>query len=44
MRQKKTICALVFLLGVFLAGSSVVQADDVTDWNQHMLRAGQWAA
>jgi membrane-associated phospholipid phosphatase len=27
-------------LAMFLVGSSIARADDVTDWNQHMLRAG----
>jgi membrane-associated phospholipid phosphatase len=40
MRLLKSLCLLVLGLAVFLAVSSIVRADDVTDWNQHMLRAG----
>ncbi len=40
MRLLKGICVLAF--GLVTAGwaSPVLKADDVTDWNQHMLRAG----
>src|SRR5450432_3852592 len=40
MRLLKLSCVLVFGLAMFHLGSSIARADDVTDWNQHMLRAG----
>jgi membrane-associated phospholipid phosphatase len=40
MRLLKAFYSLVLGLAMFLAASSIAQADDVTDWNQHMLRAG----
>src|SRR6476661_6706955 len=40
MRLLKTSCSLVLGLAMFVVGSSIARADDVTDWNQHMLRAG----
>jgi PAP2 superfamily len=39
MRLKR-ICLLVLGLAMLLVASSIARADDVTDWNQHMLRAG----
>jgi hypothetical protein len=40
MRLLKRLCVWVFALTVLLLVSSIARADDVTDWNQHMLRAG----
>jgi membrane-associated phospholipid phosphatase len=40
MRLLKALCSLVLGLATFLVASSIARADDVTDWNQHMLRAG----
>jgi membrane-associated phospholipid phosphatase len=40
MRLLKRFSLLVPGLAMFLAVSSIARADDVTDWNQHMLRAG----
>lgn len=40
MRLLKGFCALVLGLVMLLMVSSIARADDVTDWNQHMLRAG----
>jgi hypothetical protein len=40
MRLLRRICLLVPSLGMLLVASSIARADDVTDWNQHMLRAG----
>jgi membrane-associated phospholipid phosphatase len=40
MRLLKAFCSLVLGLATFLVASSIARADDVTDWNQHMLRAG----
>lgn len=40
MRLLKRFCLLVLGLTMLLGGSSIARADDVTDWNQHMLRAG----
>jgi membrane-associated phospholipid phosphatase len=40
MRLVKSSCLLVPGLAMFFIASSIARADDVTDWNQHMLRAG----
>lgn len=40
MRLAKSLCLLVPSLAIFFMASSIARADDVTDWNQHMLRAG----
>jgi hypothetical protein len=40
MRLLRRIRLLVFGLAMLLVASSIARADDVTDWNQHMLRAG----
>jgi membrane-associated phospholipid phosphatase len=40
MQLLKKSCLLVFGLAVPLMLPSIAGADDVTDWNQHMLRAG----
>ena len=40
MRLLKGFCVLALGLMMLLGASSIVRADDVTDWNQHMLRAG----
>jgi membrane-associated phospholipid phosphatase len=40
MRLVKRLCLLVLGLTMVLVASSIVRADEVTDWNQHMLRAG----
>src|SRR5664279_2988284 len=40
MRLLKRISLLVLGLVMFLVMSSIARADDVTDWNEHMLRAG----
>ena len=40
MRLLKRLSALVFGLAMLLLVPSIARADDVTDWNQHMLRAG----
>lgn len=40
MQLLKKSCLLVFGLAVPLMLPSIARADDVTDWNQHMLRAG----
>jgi membrane-associated phospholipid phosphatase len=40
MRLLKGMCVFVFGSAMFLLTSSITRADDVTDWNQHMLRAG----
>jgi hypothetical protein len=40
MRIVKAVCLLVLDLATILTVTSIVRADDVTDWNQHMLRAG----
>jgi membrane-associated phospholipid phosphatase len=40
MRLLKGICLLVLGLMKLLGAPSIARADDVTDWNQHMLRAG----
>jgi hypothetical protein len=40
MRLVKSFCLLVPGLAMLLVASSIARADDVTDWNQHMLRAG----
>jgi PAP2 superfamily len=40
MRLLKRFCLLVPGLAMLLVASSIARADDVTDWNQHMLRAG----
>ena len=40
MRQMNRFCLLVPGLAMLLVASSIARADDVTDWNQHMLRAG----
>jgi hypothetical protein len=40
MRILERFCLLMLGLAMFLMGSTIAQADDVTDWNQHMLRAG----
>ena len=40
MRLVKRFCLLVLSLTIVLVASSIVRADEVTDWNQHMLRAG----
>jgi hypothetical protein len=40
MRLLKRLGLLVPGLAMFLIMSSIARADDVTDWNQHMLRAG----
>jgi PAP2 superfamily len=40
MRLPKRFCLLVLGLATLLVASSIARADDVTDWNQHMLRAG----
>ncbi|MCU1317613.1 MAG: hypothetical protein JWN63_2935 [Candidatus Acidoferrum typicum] len=40
MKQLKRFCVAVVGLGMFFVVSSIARADDVTDWNQHMLRAG----
>jgi len=40
MRLLKRFCLLVLSLTIVLVASSIVRADEVTDWNQHMLRAG----
>ena len=39
-RHKFVFAALVIGLATLLVASSIARADDVTDWNQHMLRAG----
>lgn len=40
MRLLNRLCVLVLGLAMLLLVSSIARADDVTDWNQHMLRAG----
>ena len=40
MRLLKRVCLLILGLAMPLVASSIARADDVTDWNQHMLRAG----
>ncbi|HMD09627.1 MAG TPA: vanadium-dependent haloperoxidase [Candidatus Acidoferrum sp.] len=40
MRPLKRLSLLVPGLAMFVVVSSIARADDVTDWNQHMLRAG----
>jgi len=40
MRLVKSFCLLVPGLAMLFIASSIARADDVTDWNQHMLRAG----
>ncbi|HYT19958.1 MAG TPA: vanadium-dependent haloperoxidase [Candidatus Polarisedimenticolia bacterium] len=40
MQLLKRIYLSVLSLAIPLAMSSVARADDITDWNQHMLRAG----
>jgi membrane-associated phospholipid phosphatase len=40
MRRLKRLCLLVLGLTMLFGASSTARADDVTDWNQHMLRAG----
>jgi hypothetical protein len=40
MRLLRGIRLLVLGLAMFLVASSIARGDDVTDWNQHMLRAG----
>jgi hypothetical protein len=40
MRIVKAVCLLVLHLATILTVTSIARADDVTDWNQHMLRAG----
>jgi membrane-associated phospholipid phosphatase len=40
MRRLKRFCLLVLGLTMLFGASSTARADDVTDWNQHMLRAG----
>jgi hypothetical protein len=40
MRIVKAICLLVLGLAMIFTVTSIARADDVTDWNQHMLRAG----
>jgi membrane-associated phospholipid phosphatase len=40
MRLLKGFSLLVLSLAMLLVVSSIARADDVTDWNQHMLRAG----
>jgi len=44
MRLLKRLCVIVLGLAMLLLVSSIARADDVTDWNQHMLRAGRLAA
>ena len=40
MPQPRRLCVLVLGLAMLLLVSSIARADDITDWNQHMLRAG----
>lgn len=40
MRIVKAVCLLVLNLATIHTVTSIARADDVTDWNQHMLRAG----
>ena len=40
MRLLKRLYVLVLGLAMLLSVSSIAGADDVTDWNEHMLRAG----
>jgi hypothetical protein len=40
MRLLKGICLLVLGLMKLFGAPSIARADDVTEWNQHMLRAG----
>jgi|KBSMisStandDraft_5_1062788.scaffolds.fasta_scaffold29024_4 hypothetical protein len=40
MRPLKRFGSLALGLATVLMASSIARADDVTDWNQHMLRAG----
>src|ERR1700719_33801 len=40
MRLLKAFRLIVSGLAMFFIASSIARADDVTDWNQHMLRAG----
>jgi membrane-associated phospholipid phosphatase len=40
MRLPKRFCLLALGFTALLVVSSTARADDVTDWNQHMLRAG----
>jgi hypothetical protein len=40
MRLLRRICLPVLGLAMLLVASSIARADEVTDWNQHMLRAG----
>src|SRR5436853_6010398 len=40
MRLLKRLCVLVLGLAMLLLVSSIARADDVTNWNQHRLRAG----
>jgi hypothetical protein len=40
MRSLKRLSVLVLGLAMLLLASSIARADDITDWNQHMLRAG----
>ena len=40
MRLHKRLGLLVLGLAILIVASSIARADDITDWNQHMLRAG----
>jgi len=40
MQLVRRLCTFVFGLAMLLLLSTIARADDVTDWNQHMLRAG----
>ena len=38
--QRRRVCLFLVSVSIFLVMSSIGRADDVTDWNKHMLRAG----
>lgn len=40
MRRPWRVHLFLLSVAIFLVISSIVRADDITDWNQHMLRAG----
>src|SRR5713226_3963417 len=40
MQLPRRFCLIVLGFATLLIASSTARADDVTDWNQHMLRAG----
>jgi len=40
MPRLRRLCVLILGSAMLLLVSSIARADDITDWNQHMLRAG----